>query len=41
MIYLHEGRVVWEGTTPEFDTTEDPYVVQFREGLLDGPLQYK
>jgi len=40
VIFLHEGRVVWEGPTPEFDTTDNPHVVQFREGNLQGPLQY-
>jgi ABC-type transporter Mla maintaining outer membrane lipid asymmetry ATPase subunit MlaF len=40
IVFLHEGRVVWEGPTEEFDTTEDPYVKQFSKGLLDGPIQY-
>jgi len=40
LVFLHEGRVVWEGPTPEFDRTDNPYVVQFREGLLEGPLKY-
>ena len=40
IIFLHEGTVVWEGTTPEFDTTTNEYVVQFREGTLKGPIQY-
>lgn len=41
IIFLHEGKVVWEGKVEEFDTTDEPIVVQFRTGSLDGPIQYK
>ena len=41
LIFLHEGCVVWEGDVAEFDTTDEPIVVQFRTGSLDGPIQYK
>ncbi len=40
IIFLHQGRVVWEGTTEEFDTTEEPIVRQFAEGSLEGPISY-
>lgn len=40
LIFLHEGRVVWEGTTPEFDTTAEPIVRQFSTGSLTGPIAY-
>jgi ABC-type transporter Mla maintaining outer membrane lipid asymmetry ATPase subunit MlaF len=40
LVFLHEGKVVWQGPTSEFDTTDDPYVRQFSHGLLTGPIQY-
>ncbi|KAG1655319.1 hypothetical protein FOA52_006618 [Chlamydomonas sp. UWO 241] len=40
LIFLHEGRVVWEGSVEEFDTTKEPIVRQFRDGTLDGPIAY-
>lgn len=40
IIFLHQGRVVWEGTTQEFDTTDEPIVRQFAEGSLEGPIAY-
>ena len=40
LIFLHEGRVVWEGTSEEFDTTDEPIVRQFARGELDGPITY-
>lgn len=40
LIFLHQGRVVWEGTVEEFDTTDEPIVRQFAEGSLDGPISY-
>lgn len=40
IIFLHEGRVVWEGSVEEFDTTEEPIVRQFASGSLDGPIVY-
>lgn len=40
IIFLHEGRVVWEGSVEEFDTTDEPIVRQFASGSLDGPIVY-
>ncbi len=40
IIFLHKGKVVWEGTVEEFDTTSEPIVRQFAEGSLNGPIQY-
>ena len=40
LVFLHEGRVVWQGPTAEFDTTDNPYVKQFAQGLLEGPIRY-
>ena len=33
-------QVVWEGTTAEFDTTDEPIVRQFASGSLRGPILY-
>lgn len=40
IIFLHGGRVVWEGPVAEFDTTDEPIVRQFAEGTLEGPISY-
>lgn len=40
IIFLHQGKVVWEGTVKEFDTTDEPIVRQFAEGSLEGPISY-
>jgi len=40
LVFLYEGRVVWEGTTDEFESSEIPIVKQFRTGGLKGPIQY-
>jgi ABC-type transporter Mla maintaining outer membrane lipid asymmetry ATPase subunit MlaF len=40
IIFLHEGKVVWEGSVGEFDTTDEPIVRQFAEGSLKGPIAY-
>lgn len=36
---LHEGRVIFEGVPADFEQTDNPYVRQFVEGRLDGPIQ--
>jgi ABC-type transporter Mla maintaining outer membrane lipid asymmetry ATPase subunit MlaF len=40
IIFLHQGKVVWQGSVGEFDTTSEPIVRQFAEGTLDGPISY-
>jgi phospholipid/cholesterol/gamma-HCH transport system ATP-binding protein len=35
---LHDGVIKWEGPADEIDTTPDPYVHQFVNGLADGPI---
>jgi phospholipid/cholesterol/gamma-HCH transport system ATP-binding protein len=35
---LHEGRVIMEGTSEDFRTTDDALVRQFVEGRLEGPI---
>lgn len=40
LLFLHEGQVVWQGMTREFDTSTNPIVRQFAEGSLEGPIKY-
>lgn len=40
LIFLHDGRVVWQGTVAEFDSTDEPIVRQFASGSLNGPITY-
>jgi phospholipid/cholesterol/gamma-HCH transport system ATP-binding protein len=35
---LHQGRVHWQGTVAQIDTTDDPVVRQFIDGRTDGPI---
>ncbi|OVA19071.1 ABC transporter-like [Macleaya cordata] len=41
LIFLYEGKVVWQGMTHEFTTSNNPIVSQFASGSLDGPIQYQ
>ncbi|XP_078433831.1 non-intrinsic ABC protein 11 [Wolffia australiana] len=40
LIFLYEGRVVWEGMTHEFATSSEAIVRQFASGSLEGPIGY-
>lgn len=40
IVFLHQGKVAWEGTVEEFDTTSEPIVRQFATGSLQGPITY-
>ncbi|KAJ6823498.1 protein TRIGALACTOSYLDIACYLGLYCEROL 3, chloroplastic [Iris pallida] len=40
LLFLYEGRIVWEGMTHEFATSTNPIVRQFASGSLDGPIRY-
>lgn len=40
LIFLHEGQVVWEGTSFEFDSCDQEIVHQFATGSLKGPIRY-
>lgn len=39
IIMLHEGKIVWSGPPGEFKSTDNPYIVQFREGRAEGPIR--
>ena len=38
---LYGGKFRWAGSIDEFKKSKDPYVFQFRNGKLDGPMQPK
>uniref|UniRef100_A0A0R0ID89 ABC transporter domain-containing protein n=1 Tax=Glycine max TaxID=3847 RepID=A0A0R0ID89_SOYBN len=40
LLFLHKGKIVWEGMTHEFTTSTNPIVQQFASGSLDGPIRY-
>ncbi len=39
VLMLHQGKIQWEGTVYEMDTTENPLIRQFLSGDIDGPIQ--
>ncbi|RVX07391.1 Protein trigalactosyldiacylglycerol 3, chloroplastic [Vitis vinifera] len=40
LLFLYDGKIVWEGMTDEFTTSTNPIVQQFASGSLDGPIRY-
>ncbi|XP_059628680.1 protein TRIGALACTOSYLDIACYLGLYCEROL 3, chloroplastic [Cornus florida] len=40
LLFLYEGKVVWQGMTHEFTSSTNPIVQQFASGSLDGPIRY-
>ncbi|PIN03433.1 Sulfate-transporting ATPase [Handroanthus impetiginosus] len=40
LLFLYEGKVVWQGMTHEFSSSTNPIVRQFASGNLDGPIRY-
>tara|TARA_B100000900_G_scaffold313176_1_gene272051 strand:- start:1425 stop:2210 length:786 start_codon:yes stop_codon:yes gene_type:complete len=41
VLMLYGGQFRWEGSIHDFQKSDNPYVFQFREGKLDGPMQPK
>jgi len=41
VLMLYGGKFRWSGSINEFKESKDPYVFQFRNGKLDGPMQPK
>ena len=39
IIFLYQGKVQWQGSVSEIDTTDHPYMKQFMSGDIDGPIQ--
>ncbi|KAL2555294.1 Protein TRIGALACTOSYLDIACYLGLYCEROL 3 [Forsythia ovata] len=40
LLFIHEGKIVWQGMTHEFTSSTNPIVQQFASGSLDGPIRY-
>jgi phospholipid/cholesterol/gamma-HCH transport system ATP-binding protein len=38
VVLLFQGKLIWQGTVDEMDTTDNPYVYQFIHGLPHGPF---
>lgn len=36
---LYKGKIVWQGSVQELDTTDNPYVRQFVQGSSQGPIK--
>ena len=41
VLMLYGGKFRWEGSINDFKQSNDPYVFQFRNGNLEGPMQPK
>ena len=41
VLMLYRGKFRWAGSISEFKKSNDPYVSQFRNGKIDGPMQPK
>jgi phospholipid/cholesterol/gamma-HCH transport system ATP-binding protein len=39
LVFLYEGKVQWQGTVSEMDSTEHPLIRQFVSGSVHGPIQ--
>ncbi|MGA1473598.1 MAG: ABC transporter ATP-binding protein [Prochlorothrix sp.] len=39
VVMLYQGQVQWHGPVSEIDHTDNPYVRQFFEGRIQGPIQ--
>lgn len=37
---LYQGKIIWQGTVKEMDSTDDPYVNQFIHGRAEGPIKF-
>lgn len=39
IVFLHQGKVQWQGNVTEIDTTDNPLLRQFFSGSIYGPIQ--
>ena len=37
---LYQGKIIWQGTVKEMDSTDNPYVNQFINGRAEGPIKF-
>jgi len=38
IIFLHQGKIQWDGSIREIDQTDNPFIRQFFSGSIDGPI---
>ena len=36
---LYQGKIIWTGNVESLDQSDDPFLVQFVNGLADGPIE--
>lgn len=36
---LYQGKITWSGSIDELENSDDPFLVQFINGLADGPME--
>lgn len=36
---LHQGKIIWKGTKEEMKTSDNPYLNQFINGHIEGPIE--
>jgi phospholipid/cholesterol/gamma-HCH transport system ATP-binding protein len=39
IVFLYQGKIQWEGTPADIDTTDHPVARQFFSGSIEGPIQ--
>jgi phospholipid/cholesterol/gamma-HCH transport system ATP-binding protein len=39
VVLIHNGKIQWSGTKDEMENTDNPYMVQFINGLSSGPFE--
>jgi phospholipid/cholesterol/gamma-HCH transport system ATP-binding protein len=39
VVFLHRGKIQWQGKVHEIDTTDNPLIRQFFSGSVEGPIQ--
>lgn len=39
LVFLYQGKVQWQGTVSEIDSTDHPLIKQFMSGSVQGPIQ--
>lgn len=38
--FIHDGKIIWHGQNSEMRNSSDPYLHQFINGSVDGPISY-
>lgn len=41
VVFLHDGKIRWDGAVSDIDSCTNPYVRQFFSASLDGPIQFQ